>query len=294
MSRIKIGSPEHKHLFCKAFVETHDPYRPAEIAWPDLDPESLARLRGLPVWNEAVKTETATALKVQSLGDVESDPVLKEAISLQGYEEARHAEVITLLTKRYGIEVAPFPPPERPRNPVWAFARTGYGECLDSFFAFGLFAIGRRSGFFPDALIDVFDPIMQEEARHILFLVNWAAYVRAQKPLLLRPLFDVRRAWTIAAQALDRARGAMAMSGGNGNDGKEPEAVQDGFTMKSHGAFGDISARSFLALCAAENERRLAPYDARLLRPNLVPPLVKLALKVMPNDGSTPIPAASN
>ena len=47
-----------------------------------------------------------------------------------------------LLTKHYGIPVAPFPPPEVPKDPTRAFLRTGYGECLDSFFAFGLFRLG--------------------------------------------------------------------------------------------------------------------------------------------------------
>src|SRR5207244_4297253 len=162
------------------------------------------RLAGLPVWDEAVRTEAATAVKVQSLGRVEKDPVLAEAIALQGYEEGRHAAIIKLLTERYGIAVKPFPAPEEPRDPKWAFLRTGYGECLDSFFAFGLFELGRRSDFFPAKLIQIFDGIMQEEARHILFIVNWAAYLRARTPLPLRPVFHARRAWNIAAQAADR------------------------------------------------------------------------------------------
>src|SRR2546427_11940231 len=117
--------------------------------------------------------------------------------------------------------------------------RSVYGECLDSFFAFGLFDIGRRSEFFPKDLIVLFDQIMQEEARHILFIVNWAAYLRARRPLPLRPAFDARRAWNIAAQAFDRVKGAMQMAGGNGNgDGKgkdkeKPQGTQDGFTLKS-------------------------------------------------------------
>src|SRR5262245_62708694 len=90
---LKIGSPEHKELFCRVFIETHDPFKPAEIRWPDLDAETLARLKAMPVWNEATRTEAATAVKVQSLGDTEKDPVLARAISLQGYEEGRHAEV---------------------------------------------------------------------------------------------------------------------------------------------------------------------------------------------------------
>ena len=291
MEAIRIGSEEHARLFCGTFVETHRPYRAQDIVWPDLGEEGLARLKSLPVWDEAARTEAATAVKVQTLGDTETDPLLKEAIALQGYEEGRHAEIIALLTKHYGIATAPFGQPEKPKDPTWTFLRTGYGECLDSFFAFGLFDLGRRSKFFHEDLIALFDQIMQEEARHILFIVNWAAYLRARRPLPLRPVFDARRAWNIAAQAFDRVKGALQMTGG-GNGGSEEDGsakkakgTQDGFTLKSHTAFGDFTLRSFLELCSAENERRLSPYDSRLLRPVLVPGAVRLLLKVLPRNG---------
>ncbi|HKD12298.1 MAG TPA: ferritin-like domain-containing protein, partial [Thermoanaerobaculia bacterium] len=192
-----------------------------------------------------------------------------------------------LLTRHYGIEVAPYSPGPDPKNPTWTFLRTGYGECLDSFFAFGLFEIGKRSELFHRDLIALFDQIMQEEARHILFIVNWAAFLRARRPLPMRPVFDARRAWNIAAQAFDRVKGAMHLSGG-GNGNESPAAgSQDGFTMKSHTAFGDFTLRSFLELCLAENARRLGPYDPRLLRPTLVPGAVRLMLKVMPKGRKT-------
>src|SRR5262252_9928622 len=244
-----LGSEEHKKLLCRTFIDTHDPFKPVEIQWPDLDAEGLARLKAMPVWNEATRTEAATAVKVQSLGDTEKDPLLAEAISLQGYEEGRHAEVLQLLTKHYGIPVTPFPPPEVPKDPTLAFLRTGYGECLDSFFAFGLFRLGVNAEIFPRALTDVFEKIMQEEARHILFIVNWAAYLRARRPMLARPAFDARRAWNVVAQAVDRVGGALQMSKGGDS------SSQDGFTLKSHGSFGDFSLRSFLELCLRENER---------------------------------------
>jgi hypothetical protein len=277
MKDLQIGSEEHRDLFCRTFVETHLPFHPEDIRWPDLDRESLARLKALPVWNEAVRTESETALKVQTLGKVERDPVLAEAISLQGYEEGRHASVIRLLTRHYGIPVDPFPEPVAPADPVGAFIFTGYGECIDSFFAFGLFATGKRSQYFPAALIDIFEPIMQEEARHILFLVNWAAYLRARAPFLRKPAFDARRTWKIGQQVFDHVRHAARM-------GKGGDTQQEGFTMTSHDAFGDFSARSFLELCLSENDRRLSLYDLRLLRPQLVPSLVRLTLRVMPRS----------
>ncbi len=54
---------------------------------------------------------------------------------------------------------------------------------------------------------------MQEEARHILFIVNWAAYLRARRPLAMRPAFDLWRGWNIVAQAFDRLKGALADGG---------------------------------------------------------------------------------
>lgn len=276
MPGVLIGSEEHRRLYCRTFVATHKPYRPEDIAWPQLDAEALGRLAALPVWNEAVRTEAATAVKVQTLGKAERDPVLAEAISLQGYEEGRHADVLALLTRRYGIAVDPFPAPAPPPDPTWTFLRTGYGECLDSFFAFGLFEIGRRTEFFPAELIAIFDQIMQEEARHILFLVNWAADLRARRRLLARPVFDLRRAWNIGAQAFDRVRGAMAMKG---------SGSQDSFTMKTHREFGDFSLRQLLELCLEENERRLSSYDARLLRPALAPTAARALLRLLPRRG---------
>src|SRR5712692_1256466 len=172
MDGIRIGSEEHKRLLCATFLQTHDPFLPEQIAWPELDEEALARIRALPVWVEAARTEAATAVKVQALGEIEPDPVFKEAIALQGYEEGRHAAIIALLTARYGIATGSPSAPEKPKNPKWTFLRTGYGECLDSFFAFGLFDIGRRTEFFHKDLIALFDRIMQEEAHHILFIVN--------------------------------------------------------------------------------------------------------------------------
>jgi len=294
---LKIGSPEHKELFCRVFFETHDPFRPAEIQWPDLDAESLRRLKAMPIWNEATRTEAATAVKVQSLGDTEKDPLLAKAISLQGYEEGRHAEVLRLLTRHYGINVAPFPPPEVPKDPTLAFLRTGYGECLDSFFAFGLFRLGERGEFFPKSFISIFETIMQEEARHILFIVNWAAYLRARRPVALRPGFDLWRGWNIAAQALDRLKGALRMAGDDGKKDEKKESAagrdttQVGFTLKAHSIFGDFSLRSFLETCLAENERRLAPYDPRLLRPMLVPSVVRQIVRVLPRRASSRPPS---
>jgi hypothetical protein len=271
---LQPGSEEHKQLFCREFIDTHDPYKPVDIAWPELDAESRERLVALPVWDEAVSTEQETALKVQALASVETDPTLREAIGLQGYEEARHSQMLELLTKRYQIPVAKRSDPPPPGDPEWAFLRASYGEQFDSFFAFGLFALARDSGFFPPGLVKVFDPIMQEEARHILFFSNWVAYRKVQSTVLARVVLQLRCAFAITMQVLSRIRTAIDVGG---------QATQDNFPMKSHTSFAaDITPRSFIETCLRENEQRLRLYDGRLLRPTLVPRLARFVLRFLP------------
>ncbi len=261
---IPIGSEEHKELFCRVFIETHERYEPERLPWPAIDAEDAVRLRSLPFWNEAVATEGNTAAKVTALARTEPDPLLREAIELQGYEEARHSKLLTVMAERYRLPVEVVPPDPLPQDLTWGFVRTEYGECFDSFFAFGLFHLARESGFFPRALVAIFEPIIQEEARHVLFFANWIEYRRKQLPLLGRPLHWLRRGFALFLQAWRRIETARGLETGD-------------FTMKGHRAVDvSISPRAFLDLCLRENDRRLGRYDARLLRPALVPAIARL------------------
>src|SRR5215468_11618352 len=99
MGRLRIGGEEHKIRFCRAFVTTHHEYTPDGVRWPLLDAPALERLRGLPFWGEAVGSERTAAARVRAMADIEPDPVLRESIALQAYEEERHALLLeNLLT----------------------------------------------------------------------------------------------------------------------------------------------------------------------------------------------------
>jgi hypothetical protein len=276
-----VGSEAHRELLCRFFVETHDPYKPAELDWPELDDASRLRLASLPIWDEAVKTEAATALIVRTMAETVSDPLFSEAIGLQGYEESRHAELLKLLTQRYQIPIPDFTP-RPPRDPHWAFMRIGYGECFDSFFAFGLFALARDAALVPPGLVRLFETVMQEEGRHIIFHVNWIAYNQARLGFMRRPSYVFSRGLAMWLQMLRRLKTALRMRRLERGGEADGDGSERNFTMKAHESFRHITPGEFVTLCLAENERRLAPYDPRLLRPSFVPAVARAALKTLP------------
>lgn len=275
---LAAGSAEHRRILGRFFLDTHVEYAPERMQWPALAEEELTRLRSLPFWQEAVSTENMTSNTVAAAATLESDPLVRKAIELQGFEELRHARLLVALTAHYRIPVE-LPPRFVPRALESDFLFAGFGECFDSFFAFGLFALARASGFFPAALVQVFEPVMQEEARHILFFVNWVKYRRAGLPWWRRPGFRLRCAWIILKQVASRVKTARSMG--------KPQPVGAGtgenFTLTAHQDLGaKITLHRLLEVCLTENERRMAAYDARLKRPRLVPAIARALLRVIP------------
>jgi hypothetical protein len=270
---VAIGTASHKELFCRMLLDTHNPYKPAVLDWPKLDDEARDRLVSLPIWDIAVQTEGKAKRRVMAYAECVADPLLKEAISLNGFEEGRHKEVLSNLVEAYGIKLGPEPPYLAPRDPEWAFMVTGFSECIDSFFAFGLFEVAKRSGYFPPALVDTFEPVMQEEGRHILFFVNWVAWHRRNLLWWRRPVFAAKVAAVWLFLVWERIGIARDVGG----------AAQDNnFTVTGSKSIGiDLEAAQLMDICLAENDRRLGGYDARLLRPRTVPRLVRLARRFM-------------
>jgi hypothetical protein len=272
---MKIGSDEHKQRFCNAFIASHNRFDPARLAWPDLDAAALARLRGIPFWQEVLYTERRAGAIVAAYAATIADPLVREAVTLQGFEEARHAELLRLMIRRYGV-AAEERPPEPPRgDPLRAFSDFGYGECLDAFLGFGVFKIARRAGFLPEAMFEIFESLIHEETRHIVFFINWMAWqqvARGRGAPLLRGATAAR----YYARAVGRLLGTV-WRGRRANDGKDFSATQagvflDGFTF-----------RGFIEDCRAEHVRRMAEFDRELLQPRFLPKLAGIALAALPS-----------
>ncbi len=270
---VRIGSPEHLRMFCNMLLQTHNPYKPAIIEWPKLSPDALERVTSLPIGDIAVQTERHASVRWESFAGLQRDPLLRSALEMDGDEEARHKVVLSKLVEAYGITLEPEPEYLPPSDIEWGWLVTGYSECIDSFAAFGLFAAAKNSGFFPAELVETFEPVIQEEGRHILFFVNWVAWYRANQPWWHRPAFafKVFRVWLfLIRERIGLARQIEVDEHGGGQDAN--------FPLNAAETLADsLSAGAMIDLCLVENERRMAGYDARLLRPTTVPKLARFA-----------------
>ena len=268
---MKIGSDEHKQRFCRDFIASHCRFDPATLTWPDLDELSLGRLRAIPFWQEVLYTERRAGVIVDAYANTIADPLVRQAVALQGFEEARHANLLREMIRRYRI-AAEERPLDEPLSPDLrrAFADFGYGECLDSFLGFGVFKIARRSGFLPERLFEIFDMLMREETRHIVFFINWMAWEQASRGGIAGWLRGVNAA-RYYGRAIGRLLGTVRR-GRRANDGRDFSATQasvflEGFTL-----------RSFIEECCAEHERRMREFEPDLLRPSFLPKLGAIAL----------------
>lgn len=241
-------------------------YEPRELPWPELDELSLARLRAIPIWSIALQVELNAGQMVTDFAATLPDPLIRAAVALQGAEEARHARMVGELVERYGLTATTHPPDLPPTE--HAFLGFGYRECLDSFLGFGIFKLAREARFLPDALVSQFTRVLQEEARHIVFFINWIAYERVRRGYGF-PLF----AAVGTARGYGRALLELMRSG---------QEVQDGSAVFADGdAFGDLTMAKFLDAALSENEAQMAALDARLLRPRVFPTIAAVARRAI-------------
>jgi hypothetical protein len=273
MARIKIGSDAHRDLFCRHFVDSYTDYEPRLLPWPELSDADFERLHKVPFWQEVLHTERRAGNIVQAFAKTVDDPMVRRAVDLQGREELRHADLLREMIRRYQIVVTELPLEPISGDIKVAFQDFGFGECLDSFLGFGAFKIARQSGFLPESMFAIFETLMYEETRHIVFFVNWMAWNAVHQGHGAR-WWQAVVALRFYARAVRRLL-ATVRRGQDAGDGRDFSATQtslflDGFTF-----------RRFLADCYAENNRRMASFDDKLLRPGLMPALTDIALSSM-------------
>ncbi len=270
---IRAGTPQHRDLFCRAFVESHLPFEPEALPWPQLEPRHVELLRGFPFWSLALGVEQKAGRMLAIFAESLGDPAIRKAVALQAYEEARHGRLLAHMLSRYGIEVRVTPPSldAVTRDDFLVF---GFSECTDSFIGFGGFALARQKQLFPKQLLDVFSQVLYEEARHIVFFINWwryeealAGHANAFARTARAIRYHVRAIRRTAQGAQDTANLAELTSGG------------------SQAIFEGVTPQAFLEVALAEHRAMMERFDARLLKPQIVPALATaavLGLRMLP------------
>ena len=173
----------------------------------------------MPFWEEVFYTERRAGAIVADFIETVKDPVMKEAVALQGFEEARHAKLIRVMIEKYGIDAAERPLEDVSDNVETRFKDFGFGECMDSFLGFGVFKIAMQSEFLPKEMFDIFETLMYEETRHIVFFVNWMAYTQAQKGFAARLALPFDRLSLLYARAGPHDRHRQARQGAERRQG---------------------------------------------------------------------------
>jgi hypothetical protein len=267
---IRHGDAAHFAMLTQLLGATYNPYKPAVLDWPKLPPDTLARITSLPIWDIAVQTEIKASMRISAFAATVKSPALRAALEHMAAEEKRHRDVLSRLVAAYDIPMQPDGDYKLPRDAEWGFMVTGYSECIDSFFAYGLFETARRSGYFPPELVETFEPVVQEEGRHILFFTNWIAWHKANMPLWRRPYFALKTAavWLFLLwERIGIARGVDGLDNADAN-----------FTMTGSKALADqMDPARLIDTCLAEDKRRMAGYDVRLKRPTTMPKLARFA-----------------
>ncbi len=272
---LRIGSPAHRDLLCTTFLETHVAFEPESLPWPKLEPRYVDLLRSFPFWSFALSMEQEAGRMITDFAQTIDDPLVRKAIELQAYEESRHGRLLKYMLNRYEIDFPAVPVTNKlvDRDDFLTF---GFSECTDSFIGFTGFALARAKRVFPDGLLDVFEQILYEEARHIVFFTNWWRYEEARAGRN-NVVTRVSRAMRYQVRALlHTAQGAQ---------GSQTSANLDLTAGGSAEILAGVSPKMFLEIGLAENRAMMGRLDRRLLRPRLIPTLATaalLALRMLP------------
>lgn len=227
---------------------------------------------------------------IAAFGRTLTDPVIREAVQLQGYEEGRHGRLLNHMLERYDIDAAAVPLANLPvtRDDFVVF---GFSECVDSVVGFGGFALAREKQIFPKALLDIFEQILFEEARHITFFINWWRYdeqLAGHTSPLKRTADALRYHVRAVAHQAQGAQGAAVVPAPIDLTGGGSQAILEG-----------VSPKYFLEVALAEERRHMSRLDRRLLKPRIVPVLATAALLALrmlpplPETKSAPLRVAS-
>ena len=176
------GQRDDLSSFCRMLLETFNPYKPAVIDWPKLDDRGASAAdQPADLGHRGADRRQRPPAHPHLCATASPTRCCARRSSSRPSRKAATRRCCRHLVAAYGIQLAPEPDYVEPRDAEWAFMVTGYSANASTASSPSACSSWReRSGFFPPELVDTFEPVIQEEGRHILFFVNWVAWHRRQ------------------------------------------------------------------------------------------------------------------
>ena len=274
---MKPGTNDHRKRFCRTFLESHSPWDAEQFSWPILDIMSQECLRSIPGWTNLFQKKQQLSRVAAAYATTTNNALIRDAMTLLGQEYQRQATVLKKLISAYDIPRSATP--NRPTNPELEtdFIQGMHGECLDAFWRFGWFGLVQHHQTFPTELLEPWDRLLQEEARQLIFFVDWLSYQRARQRKRNLHLGGLPNLWS------DRNKVLNSISAFGMKEDAEPSPLSP-FLEKA-------TAEEFLDTCLAENQRRMAGVDPDVPQPKLsitVAQVLREVVRLWPQRRETP------
>jgi hypothetical protein len=269
VKQIKIGSYDSKKQFCRRFTEGYG-LESNLISWPKVDSSTLERLQRIPLWSRVLQSKRDAAQIINAFADTLSDSMIKEAVALQGQHEQRHYEALESFVQTYDIAASIPQAAAIPKNLEAAFIDLGFHKCLDALLGFGFYGLANETRAFPEDLLQQFDRLLNEEARHIVLFINWFAYSQTKQSKSWNELRGTNAIWKQRGELLKLL---MAF-------GKDDDEENILFILFGGAHPEQLTAERFLALCLSENKRRMSLPSTEGLQPQLAPTLASFGRSV--------------
>jgi hypothetical protein len=252
---MKPGTNDHRKRVCRTFLESHNPWNAEQFSWPLLDITSQECLRYIPGWTDLFQKKQQLSRVVAAYATTANNALIRDAMALLGQEYQRQTSVLKKFIAAYDIPRTATTTRSANPEPETDFIQGMQRECLDSFWRFGWFGLVQHHHALPTELLDPFDRLLQEEARQLIFFVDWLSYYRARQRKRNVDLGGLPMLWR------DRNKILKFISAFGLKEDVAPSPLSP-FLEKS-------TAEEFLNLCLSENQRRMAGVEAAVPQPKL-------------------------
>ncbi|MGF1600777.1 MAG: hypothetical protein ACFCU8_01950 [Thermosynechococcaceae cyanobacterium] len=279
---MQLGSYEHRKVFCQALTDHHIKYDLDQIPWPQLTEQDLQRLREIPFWSKVLQQKRQMASIARKVALQTKPTKLKGAITLLAQETGRQVRLIERMMEFYQIPKVSIPTDDPPNALPPVLMDIAFDQYLDAYILWGWFALAREQQFLPEALLDVWEPILDEDARHSIFFANWTAGQRFSMSDNLRRL---RTLW----QHVGRFIGLFDRFGRHIEDATLPKTASTADIF-----MGQLTAARLLQHCLDAHDQRLASVEPPLVKPQLAPELTQWLLRILQAWPRRQVPTAAN